>query len=154
MSTKEIDKIIDNLNTVFRGDAWHGPSLMEIIQSLPENIVSQKHGFSKRTICELVFHLTAWRKFVIQKLDDNIHFSLDTEEDNYGTKELTLSSNWKNLIEDLKNTHKELNDKLESFDDTLLERRVAGEDYDFYKLLTGLIQHDTYHLGMIWVLWE
>jgi hypothetical protein len=59
--SKELEKIIDNLETVFRGDAWHGPSVLEMLNSLPPNEVDQKHGFSKRTIAELTYHMIAWR---------------------------------------------------------------------------------------------
>jgi hypothetical protein len=58
------------------------------------------------------------------------------------------------LVNKLKESQEKLIEKLSKFDDSLLNRLVPGQDYDFYKLLTGLIQHDTYHLGMIWVLWD
>ena len=74
------------------------------------------------------------------------------EKENWGTPE-QLSDPHK-LKKDLLDTHAALIQKLESFDDSLLSRNVPGEYYDFYKLLNGLIQHDTYHLGMIWVLWQ
>lgn len=151
---QELEKIIENLDTVFRGDAWHGPSMMEIINSLPVKAVDQKHGLSKRTISQLMFHLLAWRKFIIEKLDENIHYQLETEEQNWGTPTETSAENWPKLIQELKETQEALLDKLENLDDSLLQKRVPGEYYDFYKLLTGMIQHDTYHLGMIWVLWE
>jgi uncharacterized damage-inducible protein DinB len=150
----ELEKITENLETVFRGDAWHGPSMMEIINSLPMKAVDQKHGISKRTIAQLLFHLLAWRKFIIQKLEENIHYQLETEEQNWGTATETSADNWNKLVSELKETQNILINKLDSQDDTLLVRRVPGEYYDFYKLLTGMIQHDTYHLGMIWVLWE
>ena len=151
---KELEKIIDNLETVYRGDAWHGPSMVEIMNSLPQDVVDQKHGYSKHTISELVYHLIAWRKFIIEKLNENIHFSLETKEDNWGTQDQTSKANWKNLCQLFKETQEELVALLEKKDDELLTKRVPGEHYDFYKLLTGMIQHDTYHLGMIWVLWE
>ena len=154
MSNKELERIIENIDTVFRGDAWHGPSVMEIINSLPIDIVDTKQGFSKRTIAQLIFHMVAWRKFIIEKLNDNIEFALKSEEDNWGTDAETSKENWKNLVVDLQQTHKQFIELLETKDDSLLAKRVAGEFYDFYKVLTGLIQHDTYHLGMIWVLWE
>ncbi len=150
----EIERIIDNLDTVFRGDAWHGPSTMEIINSIPIDIVHKTHGFSKRTIAELIFHITAWRKFVIEKLSDNIHFTLENDTDNWGSSEVVSKTNWPVLIEELKQSHAKLIEILETKDDSLLAMRVPGEYYDFYKLLTGIIQHDTYHLGMVWVLWE
>jgi uncharacterized damage-inducible protein DinB len=151
---KELEKIIDNLETVFRGDAWHGPSVLEILNSLPPKVVDEKHGFSKRTISQLIYHLVAWRKFIIEKLNDNIHYSLENDEDNWGTPEMTSKENWLNLIQLFKDTQKQLVDILDEKNDDLLNKRVPGEHYDFYKLLTGMIQHDTYHLGMIWVLWE
>lgn len=154
MSNKELERIIENIDTVFRGDAWHGPSVMEIINSLPLEIVDTKQGFSKRTIAQLIFHMVAWRKFIIEKLNDNIDFALKSEEENWGTTAETSKENWKSLVADLQKTHTQLIELLDSKDDSLLDNRVAGEFYDFYKLLTGLMQHDTYHLGMIWVLWE
>lgn len=154
MNNQELDRLIENIDTVFRGDAWHGPSVMEIINSLPVDIVDTKQGFSKRTIAQLIFHLIAWRKFIIQKLNDNIDYSLKSEVENYGTAVETSKENWKELTAELVRVHKQLIDILNEKDDSLLEKRVAGEFYDFYKLLTGLMQHDTYHLGMIWVLWE
>ena len=151
---KELERIVDNLETVYRGDAWHGPSVTEILNSLKPSVVDQKHGFSKHTIAELIYHLIAWRRFIIEKLHDNIHYSLETEEDNWGTPAITSKENWNELKQLFQNTQKELVDLLNALDDDLLDKRVPGEHYDYYKLLTGMIQHDTYHLGMIWVLWE
>jgi hypothetical protein len=154
MTKNELDKIIDNFDVVFRGDAWHGPSIMEFLNSLPIEVVDVQKNFSKHTICQIVFHLTAWRKFAFEKLNDNIRYDLVSEEDNYGSDANITKENWNNLLLNLKQSQDTLLAKLDDFDDSLLNRLVPGQDYDFYKLLTGMIQHDTYHLGMIWVLWE
>ncbi|MGL4630692.1 MAG: DinB family protein [Leadbetterella sp.] len=154
MSKIWIDKIVDNLDTVFRGDAWHGPSVMEMLKSVPTSKVAQKQQFSEQTIAQHVYHLFAWREFVIEKLNENIHFSLATDEQNWGTVEKTQEENYLELVRSLKDIHVSLLEKLEKFDDTLLDKTVPGEEYTFYTLLNGLIQHDTYHLGMIWVLWQ
>ncbi len=147
-----LSRIIDNIDTVFRGDAWHGPSVMEMINSLPESKLRENQPFSRQSIAQNIYHLTAYRNFVIEKLKDNIHFRLETDEENWGTEEALKDPVQlkKNLVE----THNRLLTKLEEFDDELLSKNVPGEYYDFYKLLNGLIQHDTYHLGMIWVLWQ
>jgi uncharacterized damage-inducible protein DinB len=152
MNSKVLEQIIDNLDTVFRGDAWHGPSVMEIINSLPLEKAMQKQKFSSQTISQHLFHLTAWRRFVLEKLRDNIHYGLQSEEDNWGTEAETMD--FALVVENLKKSHFELIEELEKRDDDFLQRNVPGEYYNFYKLLNGLIQHDTYHLGMIWVLWE
>ncbi|MBA4853534.1 DinB family protein [Emticicia sp. BO119] len=154
MNRNELEKIVDNLDTVFRGDAWHGPSVMEFINSMPINVVDVKKAYSKHTICQIIYHLGVWRKFVLEKLNGNIRFDLVSDEENYGSEDEITKENWQNLVEQLKNNQRELLSKLDEFDDELLVKLVPGQDYDYYKLLTGLIQHDTYHLGMIWVLWE
>ncbi|RYU94818.1 DinB family protein [Emticicia agri] len=154
MNRNELDKIIDNLDTVFRGDAWHGPAVMEFINSMSIDVVDTRKEYSKYTICQIIFHLGIWRKFVLEKLNGNIRFDLVSEEENYGTEEDITQANWPNLVSQLKKNQEELLLKLENFDDELLVKLVPGQDYNYYKLLTGLIQHDTYHLGMIWVLWE
>ncbi len=147
-----LSRIIDNIDTVFRGDAWHGPSVMEIINSLPESKLLENQSFSRQSIAQNIFHLTAYRRFVIEKLNDNIHFRLETDAENWGTEEELKDP--ARLKKNLLDTHNQLLKKLEGYDDGLLTRNVPGEYYDFYKLLNGLIQHDTYHLGMIWVLWQ
>jgi uncharacterized damage-inducible protein DinB len=152
MVETNLSRIIDNIDTVFRGDAWHGPSVMEIINSLPESKLREKPSISKQSIAQNIFHLTAYRRFVLEKLEDNIHFRLETDEENWGTEE-DLNDPAR-LKENLVSTHMTLLKKLEEFDDSLLTRNVPGEYYNFYTLLNGLIQHDTYHLGMIWVLWQ
>ena len=67
---------------------------------------------------------------------------------------MTNPDNFNELIEYLKKQHFALIAELEKYDDDILQKNVPGEYYNFYKLLNGLIQHDTYHLGMIWVLWQ
>lgn len=151
---KELDRIIENMDTVFRGDAWHGPSVMEILRSLPPQVVDQPHPNSKNTIAQFVFHLKAWRQFAQHKLANKIHYHLISPEENMGTPEETSQAAWPELVESLKQAHQALIDDLEAYDDSLLTQRVPGEHYDFYTLLTGITQHDTYHLGMIWVLWN
>jgi uncharacterized damage-inducible protein DinB len=152
MGESTLTKIIDNMDTVFRGDAWHGPSVMEIINSLPVSKLKEQHTISKQSISQNIFHLTAYKKYVLEKLNDNIHFRLETDEQNWGTPEELIDHAQlkKNLID----AHNQLISKLEQLDDSILEKNVPGEYYNFYTLLNGLIQHDTYHLGMIWVLWQ
>ncbi len=147
MKNNELERIIDNLETVFRGDAWHGPSVMEMLYSIPLELVSHQKSFSKHTIAQNVFHLIAWRSFVLEKLKNNIHFDLLSEEENYGNDAQTSQQNWTNLVNELKHHQELLVRVLQGHDDSLLNKMVPGQDYDYYKLLTGLIQHDT----IIWV---
>jgi uncharacterized damage-inducible protein DinB len=153
MNNKELPKIIENLETVFRGDAWHGPSIMEVLKGISPNLVNQKTTNTKYTIAQNVFHLIAWREFLIQKLNGNFKYELITELENWGNNEDVSVENWPNLIANLQAKQEKIVELLENSDDSLLHKTVPGNDFNFYHLLTGFIQHDTFHLGMIWILW-
>lgn len=152
MARTILSRIIDNMDTVFRGDAWHGPSVMEIINSLPNDKLYEKHPFSKRSIIENVYHILSYKRYTIEKLNDNIHYRVETHEQNWGTEEEL--ANPAQIKKDLIAAHNQIISELEKYDDRLLDKNVPGEYYNFYKLLNGLIQHDTYQLGKIWVLWQ
>ena len=56
----ELDGIRDQLRRAFRDDAWHGPSLKELLEG-----VNAQHAMSRpiadgHTIWELVLHITTW----------------------------------------------------------------------------------------------
>ena len=147
-----LERIADNMDTVFRGDAWHGPSVMEILNSLPEEKWFEKSPYSKKSIIQNIFHILAYKRYAIEKLRDNIHYRVETEEQNWGSEE-ELSQPMK-IKKDLISTHNQLLDEIAKHDDNILDKNVPGEYYNFYKLLNGVIQHDTYQLGKIWVLWQ
>ena len=141
---KEIQHIRDLLQRTFEKNAWHGPAVMEVLDGItPEQ--SQFKFPNTHSIAELVAHMTAWRIFVLKKIEDNLEYTVATDAN-------FPSVDWTTALEELANSQRDLLASLEGFDPARLHEIVPHDSYTyttFYMLLHGLIHHDLYHAGQI-----
>jgi uncharacterized damage-inducible protein DinB len=138
--------IIELLRRAFDGAAWHGPSLMKILRQVQVSELNLRIADS-HNIIELVEHLSAWRRFTIEKLRGNTTFEL--AEDRNFPQITPNEDSWQIALIQLESTQVQLIELLEQTDDSRLEQIVEGRTYSYYILLHGLIHHDIYHLGQI-----
>lgn len=134
--------IISTLKDTYDGSAWHGPSLMQVCSKIPAAKANTRIG-PGHSIIEIVLHMVAWRNFVIHKLNGDDSYDV-TEEINF-----PQSNNWTAALEELDKNQKELLQAIAQFDEQKLIDLVPGRNYSFYKLLHGIVHHDTYHQGQI-----
>ena len=140
----EIKNIHRLLRHTYEKNAWHGPALKEVIETIrPEQ--AHKRLPESHSIIELVAHMTAWRIFVIRKLKGDLEYRV-AEEMNF-----PAAMNWSETIHALDQSQKELLEALEVFDSSKLHDIVPHNSYrySFYTLLHGIIHHDLYHTGQI-----
>jgi len=138
----EVDFIIQSVKDSYDGQAWHGPNIMSILDKIPENQSGTRIG-SGHSIAELVLHMTAWRNFVIQKLEGNDSYDVSDEEN------FPRPGDWANTLKILRESQFKLIEAIEKFGAKKLDQTVAGRKYTFRKLLHGIVDHDLYHLGQI-----
>ena len=140
----ETKRILSLLNTIFEKNAWHGPAVKEVL-----NQIQEKEAFRRlaqtHSIIELVAHMTAWRRYVTEKLKCNPGYPV-TEEMNFPHPQ-----NWKETVRELETSQHELMKALEDFPEEKLHTQVPGKTnpLTFYTLLHGAIQHDLYHTAQI-----
>src|SRR3979409_1981516 len=60
MPTPETARIADQLRRAFDGTAWHGPSLMELLDDVDVATAAAKPLPKVHSIWELVLHIAAW----------------------------------------------------------------------------------------------
>lgn len=147
MQQKEISRIIDSLERVFEGAAWHGHSVMDVLEDINYTVAFAPSD-KIHCICELVQHMTAWRLFAIRKLQGDPVYEVSTRE-NWKQFEKRDAAAWREILEDLKSSQTELIDALKMMDDEHLEDEVDKKAYSYYTLVHGVIHHDLYHLGEI-----
>src|SRR5208282_2685174 len=64
----EIERILDQMDRAFSGNAWHGPPLKGVLEGLIAEDASN-HGIADaHSIWELVLHITAWKIIVRHEL--------------------------------------------------------------------------------------
>src|SRR5262245_45404415 len=102
-SMKESKRIADQLKRAFEGDAWHGPSLEEILDGISANQAAAKPIASAHSIWEIVLHIAAWQDVVRVRLEGQ-SISLPDEGDWPAVAELT-DGQWKLALERLRSSY-------------------------------------------------
>ena len=137
------ESVLKLLQRTFVKGAWHGPSAMEVLDDVTQEIAMHRLSNS-HSIIELVAHMTAWRKFVIGKLR-----GVDYEVDD--ARNFPLATDWVSTYRELQISQEELlaaiNNSVEDHWAELVPH--ASYKYTYLTLLHGIIHHDLYHIGQI-----
>ncbi len=140
----ELKNIISLLTSTFEKKPWYGPSLKEVLRDITPGLALKKLA-DTHSIIELVAHMTAWRTFVIRKLEGDDQF---TVEDPMNFPEVT---DWPDVLQGLFESQAKLISTLQNFPGSRLHEVVphGSYRYTYYALLHGIIHHDVYHTGQI-----
>jgi uncharacterized damage-inducible protein DinB len=145
----EMLSITEQLKDAYSGDPWFGRSVNAILSEIDETTVFEKPN-GQHSILELLWHMITWKEFVLSRLRHKneqtlAHFEkLDWRELDHSDKKL-----WKEGLRQFAQLQIELVDIIKEKKDDLLSQKVGERNYDFRKLLHGIIEHDIYHLGQI-----
>jgi uncharacterized damage-inducible protein DinB len=143
----QIEQIIHELKCAFDGEAWHGPALMEILDGVDAKTALARPIATAHTIWELVLHVTGWERVITRRLHGEKLVLSDAE--NFGHVTDTSETAWRNAIQNLRRTHKELIETVSALAEDKLNARVPGKPYDTRFMLHGAAQHAAYHGGQI-----
>lgn len=104
---KKMERIADQLQRAFKGDAWHGPSVMEILKGINAAQASSKPLASAHSIWEIVLHLSAWEDFVRRRLEGERIVGPSPQEDWPPLRE-SSETTWEKLLELIQTRHQAL----------------------------------------------
>jgi uncharacterized damage-inducible protein DinB len=150
---REIDRILDQMDRAFSGEAWHGPSLMSTLEGLSAEDASKHAIRGAHSIWELVHHLGSWNAIVLHRLRGE-DVAVTAERDWPPVWEVSETA-WQRAVENLAESHLRLRNFAASIEDDQLDRRdqkTTGASTSRYVVLHGLIQHTLYHAGQIAIL--
>jgi uncharacterized damage-inducible protein DinB len=146
----ETARIADQLRRAFHGDAWHGDSLLEILDGVTALQASARPIPHAHTIWELVLHIAAWDGAVRRRLGGE---ALElSDEQNFPPVNDTSETAWRKAVDRVRQVHDELVHAVSEFPDPRLGDRVPGKQgahYTYYYMLHGVAQHEAYHAGQI-----
>jgi len=149
----ETTRIADELRRAFHGDAWHGDSLLEILDGVTAAQAAARPIPHAHTIWELVLHITAWDGTGRRRLGGEAWELPD--EQNFPPVKDTGEAAWLKAVDRVRQVHDELVHAVSEFPDARLGDRVPGKQgahYTYYYMLHGVAQHEAYHAGQIAVL--
>lgn len=145
----ETERIYDQLNRSYSGNAWHGPSLSELLSDVTFEKASAKQS-NAHNIWEIVLHISTWINESRRRIEGEFS-DLPPAEDWPAAEELTTAS-WAETLKTLEGRQKKLLESVSKLRDEDLEKKAAGQTYSIYFLLHGLAQHNLYHAGQIAIL--
>ena len=146
METRE--HIADQLARTFDGKAWHGDAITKILQGIDPEKASQKSVQHIHSIWEIVLHMIAWEQVVINSLHGETYKGVGGEQNWPPVKETTPEV-WRFTLKRLEETTLKLKESILSFPEATLHENVPGQNFTFYVLIHGVIQHNLYHGGQI-----
>lgn len=141
---REVRRICDQLRRAHGGEAWHGPSIRELLSDVDETKARSKPALGVHSIGELVMHVIAWQEEAVRRLDGKLR-DLPEEED------WPPPLAWSEALARLNASHEALVGRTLELDDSDLDKDLGGGSGSpsVYGLLHGIVQHNLYHAGQI-----
>jgi uncharacterized damage-inducible protein DinB len=146
----ESTRIADQLRRAFYGGAWHGDSLLEILEGVTAERAAARPIAEAHSIWELVLHIAAWDGAVRRRMTA-VAVKLSPAK-NFPPVLDTSEAAWVETLGRVWRVHEELIATVEKFPEKSLGKQVPGKrgaHYNFYYMLHGVAQHELYHAGQI-----
>jgi uncharacterized damage-inducible protein DinB len=150
-STGEVDRIRDQFRRAFEGEAWHGPSVLALLDGVTA-LQAAAHPISgAHSIWELTLHIAAWERACLRRLKGDPARLTDAEDWEAVTD--TSDAAWEQTKQQLIDNHRELLEAISSVDESRLNEPIITDSStpfsSVYVTLHGGVQHDLYHAGQI-----
>jgi len=149
MKTEEIKRIHKNISAIYDGTPWYGDNVLSYLSGISAEMAAIKPEKLNHSIAEIVCHMTAWRYFVIEKMNGNAAYEVWDTELNWRKIIALNEAEWQRIKDDLLKSQTELLHHIEQMTESMLTAPVDGRKYNFRLMLQGIAQHDIYHSGQI-----
>src|SRR5579871_685100 len=143
----EMERIRDQFERGWDGDAWHGTPLWTMLQGVTAEQAHARPIAGAHTIAEIVQHLAYWRWATVERIEGQL--VSPSHDEQWPPVQDTGEAAWKEALALLQARQQVLMQKLGKLSDGQLTNPIAGRDYDVYVQLHGTLQHDIYHAGQI-----
>jgi uncharacterized damage-inducible protein DinB len=144
----ETKRIASQLRRSYEGEAWHGPSLRELLEDVTAERAAAKPLAGTHSIWELVLHVDAWERAALAVVGGS-RFDVLAGDADWPPLRETSAEAWQGALDRLESTTRELVAVIRAMDDARLEELAGGREFNLYFLLHGVVQHNLYHAGQI-----
>jgi uncharacterized damage-inducible protein DinB len=150
-STREVDRIQDQFRRAFDGEAWHGPSVLAVLNGVTAQQAAAHPIPGAHSIWELTLHIAAWEGACLRRLQGDPAQLTDAED--WPPINDTSEAAWENTKQQLVDNHRALLDTITTVDESRLNEPIITDPNTSYSsvyvTLHGGVQHDLYHAGQI-----
>ncbi len=151
---RETDRIVEQLQRAYNGDAWYGPSLRSALEGVDARQAVARPEPNRHSICEIVLHVTAWTREVTRRL--RVGIAQEPADGDWPAVTAISDGGWHAILARLDAANEELLKGIATLDDGQLDDRIGevrdralGSGVSRYVTVHGLVQHHAYHAGQI-----
>jgi uncharacterized damage-inducible protein DinB len=143
--------VLAELDELYRGPAWHGPSVLEALNGVDAKTAAAKPFPNRNSIWELVQHLTHGRHVVLERLTGKqLEYPRPVREPWWPVSPAeTTEAGWRSDLELLESYHAKLIDAVKAAPDNVWSLVPEGMDQPVGRQLLNMAAHDAYHAGQL-----
>jgi len=134
---------------------WHGgATVLGALRGVTPGIAEWQPYPEKHSIWELALHIAYWNYAVKRRLTNEPTGGFPRSPADWPDlpKERTTTT-WNTDRQLIKDSHNQLAESIQSFDSSKLDEKAGDSSSTTYAdLITGIVLHDTYHVGQIQLL--
>lgn len=143
----EMERIRDQFQRGWDGEAWHGPPLRDILRDVTASEANARPIAGAHTIGEIVQHLVYWRWATVERMAGKLVSPEHDEQ--WPPLRDSGESAWREALAVLESRQQTLMQTLGKLSDEQLSQPIAGRNHNLYVQLHGFLQHDLWHAGQI-----
>ncbi|MGA9120233.1 MAG: DinB family protein [Bacteroidota bacterium] len=144
----EVHRLEEQLRRTLEGEAWHGPSVLEVLAGVSAAQAASHPIAGAHSIWELVLHLGSDYDLVLRRLaGDGRPY---TAAEDWPACPASTEENWRQTVQELKRLNEQLRQAVRDFPVERLDDPLVPEvPYTAYTQFIGVTQHNLYHAGQI-----
>lgn len=140
----------DELRRAVRGEAWHGPSIQELIAPLSAEEAMQRPIPAAHNIWELVVHITSWANIALRRINGGQVEPREGED--WPEVHEFAEARWSEAREALAESYERLSEVVLGMTDSELAANAPKSTRSIAGMVSGVAQHAAYHGGQIAIL--
>lgn len=145
----EVQRILDQLKRAYEGNAWHGPSVKEVLAGVTPEQAYARPLANAHSIWELVHHIAVWEDAGRRRLEgDRAAIEVSSPEDWPPARDASEAA-WEEAKAALDRVHRKFEEAIARVPESRLDEPILEGMSTTYVTLHGVIQHDLYHAGQI-----
>jgi len=148
----EVERILDQLKRAYEGNAWHGPSVRELLADVTAEQAHARPLRNAHSIWELTHHIAVWENAGRRRLSgDRAQIEISSPED-WPPADDTSEAAWQKAKASIDRSHQSLIEAIARVPESRPDEPISEGMSTVYATLHGVIQHDLYHAGQIAIL--
>jgi uncharacterized damage-inducible protein DinB len=149
MNNRETNHLASHLENTLNGEPWFGRSVFTLLSEVDASKAYKRPAGNSHSLADIVYHMITWASFTEKRLQRNREEDMAAFE-KIDWRELDPNVHtWENAIKELKTIHENIIRLIRENDDSFLDEKVDYREYNFRFLVTGLTEHNIYHLGQV-----